>query len=81
MVPLVEVVRGRIKLRRIDGGRKIATVLRQHGGVDMVIRRAGVAAVLAVGFIVAPLTGSETRYYTFWLTADGRVADVISYSD
>ena len=27
------------------------------------------------------VTGSETRYYTFWLTADGRVADVISYSD
>jgi D-alanyl-D-alanine carboxypeptidase len=27
------------------------------------------------------VTDSETRYYTFWLTADGRVADVISYSN
>jgi CubicO group peptidase (beta-lactamase class C family) len=27
------------------------------------------------------LTTSETRYYTFWLTPDGRIADFISYPD
>jgi D-alanyl-D-alanine carboxypeptidase len=27
------------------------------------------------------VTASETRYYTFWLTSDGRVADFISYGD
>ena len=26
-------------------------------------------------------TGTQTRYYTFWLTKDGRVADLISYTD
>jgi hypothetical protein len=24
------------------------------------------------------VTGAETRYYTFWLTADGRVASFVS---
>jgi hypothetical protein len=33
MVPLVEVVSGQIKLRRIDGWRKIATMFRQHAVV------------------------------------------------
>jgi CubicO group peptidase (beta-lactamase class C family) len=27
------------------------------------------------------VTASETRYYTFWLSADGRVADFISYGE
>ena len=27
------------------------------------------------------VTASETRYYTFWLTADGHVVDFTSYSD
>jgi len=27
------------------------------------------------------VTASETRYYTFWLTTDGHVADFISYAD
>ncbi len=27
------------------------------------------------------ITSSETRYYTFWLTPDGRIADFISYDD
>jgi hypothetical protein len=27
------------------------------------------------------VTGFKTRYYTFWLTAEGRVADFVSYSD
>jgi len=27
------------------------------------------------------ITASEKRYYTFWLTADGHVADFISFSD
>jgi hypothetical protein len=27
------------------------------------------------------LTGTETRYYTFWLTADGKVADFSSALD
>jgi len=27
------------------------------------------------------ITASEKRYYTFWLTSDGRVADFISYTD
>lgn len=26
-------------------------------------------------------TASETRYYTFWLTDDGRVIDFVSYPD
>ena len=27
------------------------------------------------------VTASETRYYAFWLTADGHVADFTSYPD
>jgi hypothetical protein len=27
------------------------------------------------------VTASETRYYTFWLAADGRVINFISYAD